>query len=283
MLTDWKRLGYRAKVKVFVIVGIFFLMDLLGYMADAHTRELQKYGDRVEALNAEIVMLGVTVDRIAESLEATKNVYRDKLMTIVATVYEREFYNMGGYETANGAGVTEIYEAILNEVQDYRSMLRLVDNYFDTRKEYLDEVPSVWPIEYNESTRITSGFGWRVSPISGEVRYHSGMDIAGVWDAKIIASADGIVTENWLVPGWYGGVRYKGHKDLGGMIKIQHAGGFETVYGHLNKSFVHEGYEVKRGDVIGIIGNTGTSKGRHLHYELYYNGKPVNPLDHLQF
>ena len=110
-------------------------------------------------------------------LEETQALYRDKLMDIVTTVYEREFYSMGGYETPQGADVTEIYEAILNEVRDYGSMLEVVSNYFDARGEYLEDIPSVWPIEYNSMTRITSGFGWRLSPLTGRVSFHNGLDM----------------------------------------------------------------------------------------------------------
>lgn len=276
MLTNRKRLDYRTKVRMFLIVGIILTMDFVNYVADSHAQEVQGYKDR-------IVMLEAGLDHATVDLVEAEDFYRDKLMEIVTTVYEREFYSMGGYETPYGADVTEIYQAILNEVQDYGSMLSVVDNYFDRRTEYLKEIPSVWPIEYNEFTRITSGFGWRLSPITGDVSFHPGLDIAGVWNSKIIATADGVIKDHWRVPGLYNGVQYYGHSDLGCAIKIQHVGGFKTVYGHLSESFVREGQIVKRGDVIGIMGNTGTSKGRHLHYELHHNGVPVNPLDHLQF
>jgi murein DD-endopeptidase MepM/ murein hydrolase activator NlpD len=246
-------------------------MDFMNCLAEMQVRERQEYEATIVELKADLLFAET-------SLRDTETRYRDELMKIVTTVYEREFYSMGGYETPQGAEVTEIYQAILNEVRDYSVILREIGNYFDKRTEYLKEIPSVWPVEYSEFTCITSGFGWRLSPITGKVRFHRGIDISGDEGAKIIASAGGKV-ECWPPPDSY----YHGDRSLGGKVIIEHAGGFKTVYGHLRKIFVHDGNVVKRGDVIGIMGNTGKSRGRHLHYEVLYNDKPVNPVDYLQF
>jgi murein DD-endopeptidase MepM/ murein hydrolase activator NlpD len=263
-------------MRIVLLVGCIFLMGFMNSVADWQAEEVRRY-------EFEIAMTETERNDIAEDLEETEALYADKLMDIVTIVYEREFYSMGGYETPDGAGVTEIYEAILNEVQDYGSMLQVVDTYFDARREYLTDIPSVWPIEYDSLTRITSGFGWRVSPLTGNVVFHNGIDIAGVWNAKVIAPADGVVMEHWLTPGWHWGTYYHGHRTLGGMIRILHDGGFMTIYGHLSRTDVHEGQIVKRGDVIGVIGDTGQANGRHLHYELSRYLEPVNPIDYLQF
>jgi len=265
-------LQYRTKVKAVIIVGIVLAINLTSYIAGHQRQRHEAYEFRINVLETELQEV-----KIAKTQIETE--YREKLMTIVTTVYEREHYSMGGYETPQGAGVTEVYEAILNEVQDYRSMLEQVDNYFDNRKEYVQSIPSIWPVELNDTTRITSGFGWRMSPITGKVSFHAGIDIAGVWNSKIIATADGVVKSCWPPPDDH----WQGHPLLGGMVKIEHAGGFMTIYGHMKKVLVIEGTQVKRGDVIGIMGDTGTSKGRHLHYTLQRNGVAENPLDYLQF
>lgn len=272
MLVNLIKLDYRTKVRLLLIVGIILAMDFINCLADIQVRERREYENRIVELETNLLS-------VEANLKDTETLYRDKLMEIVTTVYGREFYSMGGYETPQGAEVTEIYQAILNEVQDYRSILGTVGNYFDKRAEYLKEIPSIWPVEYNQFTRITSGFGWRVSPLTGEVRFHRGLDITGMWGAKIIAPADGRVVETWPPPDGH----YKGHPSLGGMVEVVHAGGFKTVYGHLDRLSVWEGQQVKRGDILGIMGNTGTSTGRHLHYELHHNGKLVNPIDYLQF
>jgi len=266
-----KGLDHRTKLRVMLVVGAFLAMDFMNCLAEMQVRERQGY-------EIKIAELMTNLSSVELSLKDTETRYRDELMEIVTVVYEREFYSMGGYGTPQGAEVTEIYQAILNGVRDYKVILGEVGNYFDKRTEYLKEIPSIWPVEYNEFTTITSGFGWRLSPITGKISFHRGIDIASEWGTEIIAPADGKV-ECWPPPDNY----YGGHPELGGTVKIKHAGGFATVHGHLRKVFVHNGDYVKRGEVLGIMGNTGTSKGRHLHYELHHNGEPVNPIDYLQF
>jgi murein DD-endopeptidase MepM/ murein hydrolase activator NlpD len=241
-----------------------------------HTATIeQEHQDEYARLNNELI----EIERLRKE-EA--DLYRGKLLDIVTVLYEREEYSMGGFETEEGADVTAVYEAIVNYSRDYRDVLSIMGNYFQERSEFLAEIPSVWPIEYNELTRITSGFGWRLSPVSGKISYHTGIDIAGTWNAEVFASADGIVVEHWVPPG---GV-WQGHDIFGGMVKIRHSGGFETVYAHLkwtDFANVHEGREIKQGDRIGIMGSTGVSTGQHLHYEVRLDGVPVNPLDYLRF
>lgn len=271
---------YRTRVRLVLLVGAILLVDLMNSVAQSQAEVVRGY-------EFEIVMRETERDRIAADMEETETLYRDKLMEIVTTIYEREFYGMGGYETLKGTEVTEIYAAILNGVTDFGAMLFEVDNYFDVRREYLQEIPSIWPVRYSRSIRITSGFGWRLSPITLRVSFHPGIDLVGQDETEILVTADGIVLENWLPPGWYwkngNRIWFNGHEDFGGMIKVIHSGGFETLYGHLSESYVHEGQEVKRGDLIGVMGNTGTSKGMHLHYQLTRYGELVNPLDFLRF
>ena len=114
--------------------------------------------------------------------------------------------------------------------------------------------------------RMTSGFGYRNDPINGSGRKHEGQDMAGDYGSPIYSTADGTVVE----AGWEGG--------YGRMVKIKHAFGIETVYGHLSQIRVEVGQKVSRGDRIGDMGNSGRSTGTHLHYEVLLSGTPVNPM-----
>ncbi len=113
--------------------------------------------------------------------------------------------------------------------------------------------------------RITSTFGMRRHPILGYKRMHSGIDFGGGYGAPIYAVTDGVVT----IAGRHGG--------FGNYVKLSHAGGLGTGYGHMSRIAVRPGQRVARGQVIGYIGSTGLSTGPHLHYELYRNGRAVNP------
>jgi len=114
--------------------------------------------------------------------------------------------------------------------------------------------------------RMTSGFGFRNDPINGSGRIHEGQDFAGDYGSPVYAPADGTVT----YAGWENG--------YGRLIKISHAYGIETRYGHLSQIRVDVGQKVSRGDRIGDMGNSGRSTGTHLHYEVRLSGSAVNPM-----
>ena len=118
--------------------------------------------------------------------------------------------------------------------------------------------------------RLTSGFGLRRDPINRKRALHAGIDYAHRRGTPIYSTADGVVL--------YSG-RQRGY---GNIVKIRHAFGYETVYAHLHRRRVKVGDEVKRGDRIGDMGNTGRSTGTHLHYEIRLNGKPVNPAKYIE-
>jgi len=113
--------------------------------------------------------------------------------------------------------------------------------------------------------RITSGFGMRRHPILGYARMHSGIDFAAGYGTPIYATADGVVR----YAGWHGG--------HGNYVRLAHAGGIGTGYGHMSRIAVSYGTPVRRGQVIGYVGSTGLSTGAHLHYEMYRGGRAVNP------
>lgn len=125
----------------------------------------------------------------------------------------------------------------------------------------------VWPA----AGRLSSGYGWRVHPIKKVRKFHNGLDIANSSGTPIRAAAAGKVIK--AASGWNGG--------YGTSIKIDHGNGYVTHYAHLSSLSVKVGQTVSAGQVIGRMGSTGSSTGSHLHFEIYKNGKTVNPLDYL--
>lgn len=138
----------------------------------------------------------------------------------------------------------------------------------------------VLPIHEEDYIKPTSPFGLRTSPFTGEPAYHGGTDLVGVWRARIVAAADGVILEHWPAPTADG--RWNGHPQLGGFIKILHVDGSETWYGHMNSTYVHEGDSVKAGDVIGRQGASGIVTAAHLHFELWMAGERKNPLAYIK-
>ena len=125
-----------------------------------------------------------------------------------------------------------------------------------------------WPLPV--AGTITSQFGHRVDPITGEVSSHTGTDIACAEGTPILAAADGVVTVANGLDSWGGSYGY--------YIQIDHGGGLETLYAHCSSICVTTGQQVQAGQVIGYVGHTGRATGSHLHFEVRANGNRVNPL-----
>jgi len=127
-------------------------------------------------------------------------------------------------------------------------------------------VQTTRPMGMPVNGHMTSGFGLRRHPILGYTRMHAGIDFGAAWGSPIFAVSDGMVS--------YAG-RHGGH---GNYVRIEHGGGLGTGYGHMSRIAVAPGTRVRAGQVIGYVGSTGLSTGPHLHYEVYENGRTVNPL-----
>lgn len=138
------------------------------------------------------------------------------------------------------------------------------------KEKMLASLPSIMPIRNKELKRTSSGWGYRMHPIYKVKKMHWGQDFTAPIGTPIYATGDGVVTE---VEG-----SKRSRVGFGLSIKIDHGYGYETVYGHLNEFNVKRGQQVKRGDIIGYVGNSGGSTAPHLHYEVHKNGQRLNPM-----
>ncbi len=118
--------------------------------------------------------------------------------------------------------------------------------------------------------RITSGFGRRSDPFNGQPAFHAGTDFKGLTGDPVTATADGVVKES----GWDAG-------GYGNYVIVRHGGGYATLYGHLSAIHVKKGAKISRGGTVGLLGSSGRSTGPHLHYEVHYRGKAVDPEKYL--
>ena len=129
-------------------------------------------------------------------------------------------------------------------------------------------IPEIAPVDLSK-TKVTSGYGMRMHPILKVVRLHTGIDFESPEGENVKSTDDGIVVENTFD-------EYRGQ-----FILIKHGDTFSTSYSHLQSATVKVGDNVRKGQTIGYVGNTGLSKGVHLHYEVLKNGKAVDPKDYL--
>lgn len=144
--------------------------------------------------------------------------------------------------------------------QDIGEMLK-------NKEKLLAGIPAIQPVANKDLRRVASGFGYRIDPVYKVTKFHAGLDFTAPQGTPIYATADGRVKTSGSSSGGYGN-----------HVVINHGYGYETLYGHMVRVKVRAGQNVKRGEVIGWVGNTGKSTGPHCHYEVHKNGNPVDPI-----
>lgn len=150
------------------------------------------------------------------------------------------------------------------QTKSYDDILQMAIN----KSEMLASIPSIQPIPNKDLKRLASGYGMRMHPILKVRRMHAGCDFSAPQGTPIYATGNGKV------------IMARHYKTSGNMVKIDHGYGYVTKYFHLSKFSVKEGKKVKRGDIIGLVGNTGLSKAPHCHYEIWKDNSHINPINY---
>jgi murein DD-endopeptidase MepM/ murein hydrolase activator NlpD len=157
-------------------------------------------------------------------------------------------------------------ETLKEEIRLTMESVGEIKDYLSQQRDIFVATPKGWPV----MGRISSPYGYRVHPNSGQRDFHGGMDIASGPGTPVKATADGIVS----YAGWSGG--------NGNLVALEHGLGFSTYYAHNRSVTVKVGQKIKRGDIIGYVGSTGNSTGPHLHYEVWKEGKSLNPITFIE-
>lgn len=142
-----------------------------------------------------------------------------------------------------------------------------IDNMVKNKEKLLAAIPAIQPVSNKNLNRIASGFGTRIDPVYKVRKMHAGLDFTAPQGTPIYATADGRVKTAGYNAGGYGN-----------HVVLNHGYGYETLYGHMVRIKAKIGQRVKRGEIIGYVGNTGKSTGPHCHYEVHKNGRPINPV-----
>ena len=237
-----------------------------------------------EVMLAKMTELAQEMDRARDTLDMAKAT--DQQLRMLLSLSRRgdivtdSHQGVGGPTAADRRSLKEMLEhGVINQPDWHRQIAAIREEsfkrlasyqeiswYISNQRSLYHATPNMWPTEGS----ITSLFGYRIDTIgradgeSGE--FHAGIDIANSPDTLIYATADGTVRH----AGWSHG--------YGNMLLIDHGYGISTVYAHTSKLLVKVGDRVARGQVIAYMGTTGRSTGAHLHYEVWRNGKPVNPM-----
>lgn len=291
------RVGKIAVSKRFLsLCGCFILLFLLfsGYILFDYTRlkinavqidSLEKIilrqKENIAGQKKEIKVFAEKIDNIKSDLAALNDLERK--IKLAANLEETDnqdaVFGLGGSISEDmdpKKVIASEHNTLVQEMHDQISQLEIISVY---RRESLEQLLgrlkdrenllAATPSTYPTFGWISSRFGYRRSPFTGRKEFHKGLDLAANTGSEIQATADGIVC-------------FSGREGtFGKTITIDHGHGMKTRYAHLDKPLKKKGESVKRGDVIGLVGNTGRSTGSHLHYEIMVNGIRVNPEEYL--
>ena len=262
---------------------LFLVLSLGGisWVIYDYTRIRSEY-DQLDALKRENIDQKIAIRSMASKLsdlekELIKLKTFDRKLRVIANLdggkeEEGNLLGVGGPGPGEGLspdprkealeGLKEKLSLLEREVERQKVSFSELHGHLLDKKVLLASTPSIWPAR----GWVTSGYGYRISPFTGLRQFHQGIDIANRFGTPVVAPADGVVVKV--------GMDYS----FGKHIVISHGYGITTRYGHLAKLLVKKGQKVKRGQIIGRMGNTGKSTGPHLHYEVVVNGRPKNPM-----
>lgn len=230
-------------------------------------KQIKAFAVEINSLKSKFVDLKNVEEKIRNLANIEENANSEHLFGVGGSIPEDLDTQIPITEKHNSL-IREMHEqteqfdlAAINQKKSFESLFK----HLDDQRNLLVSTPAVRPTD----GWISSKFGYRKSPFTGLREFHKGLDLAAKKGTPIIATADGVVT--------FSGVKAL----MGKLIVIDHGHGMVTRYAHLNKALKKRGNAVKRGDTIGLVGNTGRSTGPHLHYEVHLNGIPVNPAKYI--
>jgi murein DD-endopeptidase MepM/ murein hydrolase activator NlpD len=280
VVVSWKKrllrlLGWLATAVVF---GAMIMVFSYNFFDSPKEKRLKR---QLEETTYQFELLKQRTDQIAEVLEDVQErdntIYRVifEAEPIPSSVREAGYGGVDRYNSIRDYYNAEIIEDVTKKVDRLSKQLYIQSKSFDevwelvkNKTQLMASIPAIQPVANKDLTRVASGYGWRIHPIYKTEKLHTGMDFTAAVGTEIYATGNGIVSK----------VEKEG-RGYGNNIIVNHGYGYETLYGHMSKFSVKPGQKVKRGDLLGFVGNSGTSTGPHLHYEVRKNRNPVNPVN----
>ncbi|MBX7050571.1 MAG: M23 family metallopeptidase [Flavobacteriales bacterium] len=259
-----------------LVLGAIGVVLYASFFKDPETarlsREVKFLRKQIEELNSQIDTLEVFASDLQDKDD---NVYRSIFGAEPYPEHLRKggvggsdrYRNLKGFESSEEVIMTNkrinrLQRLLVAQSKSFEEVFNLAK----TQDEMLQSIPAIQPVANKDLKRLASGFGMRIHPIYKIAKMHTGLDFTADPGTEIYATGDGVVEAVDSKLSGYG------HH-----VVIQHGFGYETLYAHMSRVAVRPGEKVKRGQIIGYVGNTGTSTGPHLHYEVIKNGEKVDP------
>ena len=280
VIVSWKKrllrvLGFLSVAVVFASVIVVFAYN---FFDSPKEKQLKRQLDEI-SLQYEILK------ERTDQAEAVLNDIQDRDNTIYRVIFEADpipnslreagFGGVDRYNDLKDYYNADLIREVTMQVDKLSKQLYIQSKSFDevfnlvkNKSQMLASIPAIQPIANKDLKYVASGYGWRIHPIYKTEKMHTGMDFTAPIGTPIHATGNGSVSK----------VEYDG-RGYGNNVMINHGWGFESVYGHMSKIVVRPGQKINRGDLLGYVGNSGTSTGPHLHYEVRKGGNPVNPAN----
>lgn len=270
-----KALSFLATAAVFSTVVMLVAYNFFSSPKEkAQQREIEQYKLQYKVLNDRL-------DRVSKVLadlqEKDDNIYRVVFEAEPISAEERAASYGGAdrYARLDGFNNSDLIIETTKKLDRLSRQMYIQSKSFDEvfemakhKEQMVACLPAIVPVK-NGTSRIVSGYGFRIHPIYKNMRMHTGIDFTAPRGTPVYATADGVVVS----PNAEGGSGY------GLTVVVNHGFGYQTLYGHLSRIGAKVGQKVKRGQVIGYVGSSGLSVAPHLHYEVIKNGKKINPVN----
>ncbi len=257
---------------VFVLIGTYFFDSP---KERALRREIRQYELQYKLINERLQKLEVV---LADMADRDDNIYR-VIFEAEPIPTEARKAGYGGsdrYKDLEGYRNSEILVNTAKKLDQITAKMYVQTKSFDevydmaiNKSRLLASIPAIQPVNNHDLRRLSSYFGYRTDPFYKVPKFHEGVDFSAPPGTEIYATGDGKVLE-----------ADRSKTGYGNQIVIDHGFGYKTMYAHLQSFKVRPGETVKRGQVIGTIGSTGKSTSPHLHYEVWKNNKPVDPINY---
>jgi murein DD-endopeptidase MepM/ murein hydrolase activator NlpD len=257
-------------------IGIYFITD--AFVDSPKEKQLKK--DNAELL-ARYSILDKKAEQLAIVLEDIQhrddNIYRIifEAEPIASEIREAGFGGVNRYKELENFTNAELIVNSAKKLDKLSKQLYIQSKSFDEvfemakkKEEMLASLPAIQPVSNEDLTRMASGYGYRTDPVYKTTKFHAGMDFTAPRGTPIYATGDGTIIQADAA-----------NRGYGNHVRIKHGYGYITLYAHMSKFNCKVGQKVKRGDVIGYVGNTGKSVGPHCHYEVRKNNNPINPVN----
>lgn len=257
---------------VIVLIGTYFFDSPKERML---RRELRQYELQYKLINERLDKLQLVLNDMADRDD---NIYR-VIFESEPIPTEARKAGIGGndrYKDLDGYRNSDILVQTAKKLDQITARMYVQTKSFDdvyemaiNKSRLLASIPAIQPISNQDLRRLSSYFGYRTDPYYKVMKFHEGVDFSATPGTEMVATGDGIVA-----------AADRSKTGYGNQIIIDHGFGYKTMYAHLQSFKVRQGERIKRGQVIGTVGSTGKSTSPHLHYEVWKNNRPVDPINY---